>query len=192
MIRWELKVFIIILIMISFSCKRDAVPRPRGYFRIDFPVKNYVQKTTECSFSIEIPDYAQLVKEKNVQENCWYNIEFPKYKATIYLTYKEIQNDNLSVLTEDIRKLAYKHIVKADDIEEKAVSRVEENVYGLVYKISGNTASNISFYLTDSSTHFLSGSLYFEAQPNKDSLAPAIQFFGEDVVHLTESLSWNK
>lgn len=187
----KIKVFFIIIVILSLSCKKDAIPRPRGYFRIDFPVKNYVKKTTDCSFSVEIPDYAKLIKNTSVQDNCWYNIVFPNYKATIYLTYKEIQNNNLSVLTEDIRKLAYKHIIKADDIEEKVILRSEGNVYGLVYKISGNTASNISFYLTDSSTHFLSGSLYFEAQPNKDSLAPAIQFFSEDVVHLTESLIWN-
>lgn len=189
--RWCQKILLCLALLTAAACHRDVVPKPRGYFRIDFPKKNYVEKSTDCAFSLEIPEYAKLVKEKNDRNDCWYNIEIPEYKATIYLTYKDVPNNNLIELTEDIRKLAYKHIVKADDIIEKVISRPEENVYGVYYKIVGNTAANVSFYLTDSSTHFLSGSLYFEAQPNKDSLAPAIQFFGEDVVHLTESLSWN-
>jgi gliding motility-associated lipoprotein GldD len=184
------KIIFFLIIVALYSCGGDSPPKPRGYFRIDFPVKSYEKFNSDCSFEIEIPVYSEVneVNQKDIK-SCWYNVNIPEYKATIHLTYKNI-DQNLSVLSEDIRSLTYKHIIKADDIEEIVVSRPEGNVYGLIYKISGNTASSISFYMTDSLNHFLSGALYFLAEPNKDSLAPAIQFFGEDVVHLTKSLVW--
>ncbi|HEX2934063.1 MAG TPA: hypothetical protein VHO72_01805, partial [Bacteroidales bacterium] len=60
----------------------------------------------------------------------------------------------------------------------------------LVYDIKGNTASSVQFYVTDSTRHFIRGALYFEAQPNKDSLAPVIDFFRKDIIHLIETLKW--
>lgn len=159
--------------------------------RIDFPAKSYKQYTTDCNFSFEYPDYSVVERVETKSENsCWYNISAPAYNAKIHLTYRKL-NKNLSVYSEDIRQLAYKHIVKADDIVETKVNNPENKVYGLVYSISGNTATALSFYLTDSVSNFLSGALYFAVAPNADSLAPAIQFFREDVVHLTETLVWN-
>ena len=48
---------------------------------------------------------------------------------------------------------------------------------------------NFSF-LTDSTKHFLVGSLYFYSRPNYDSLLPALDYIEKDVVHLMETLSW--
>ena len=45
--------------------------------------------------------------------------------------------------------------------------------------------------ITDSTSGFLSGSLYFNVQPNRDSLAPAIDFFREDIVHLINTFEWD-
>jgi gliding motility-associated lipoprotein GldD len=59
-----------------------------------------------------------------------------------------------------------------------------------LYEIRGDAASSVQFYLTDSTRHFLRGSLYFNVQPNADSLAPVIDFFMEDIMHLIETLEW--
>lgn len=175
---------------ILLSCNKSYVPKPRGYFRIDFPEKEYTTYKSECPFTFEYPVYGVIEDvEQPDQNQCWQNISFPGYNAKIYLTYLPLQN-NLSKHSEDIRTLVYKHIIKADDIKEIRVSKPENNVHGIIYSLSGNTASSISFLLTDSVNHFFSGSLYFSSIPNQDSLSPAIEFFREDVVHLTESLSW--
>ena len=63
---------------------------------------------------------------------------------------------------EDIRTLAYKHIIKADDIIEKPVSYPDRKYMVLIYDIRGNTASSLSFYLTDSSRNFLKRGLVFQ------------------------------
>lgn len=133
--------------------------------------------------------YGNIVVEPGTAEPCWFNIEFPEYRAKIYLSYKEV-NGNLNLLVDDAYKLAYKHTVKADAIEESYWENNEKNVFGTVYFIKGNAASSIQFYVTDSIRNYLRGSLYFNAQPDKDSLAPVIDFFSEDVIHLIETLEW--
>ena len=45
-----------------------------------------------------------------------------------------------------------------------------------MYDLKGNTASSLQFFVTDSTRNFLRGSLYFNAEPNKDSLAPVMDF----------------
>ena len=61
---------------------------------------------------------------------------------------------------------------------------------GVMYDISGDAASSVQFYLTDSVRHFIRGALYFTLQPNSDSLSPVIEFFREDILHLIETLEW--
>jgi gliding motility-associated lipoprotein GldD len=183
-------VLISVLVLIFTSCGSGYTPKPRGYFRIDFPEKEYKSFESNCPFSFEYPAYSVIeTVAEGLNENCWYNISIPAYKTKIHLTYKNIDG-NLAQYIEDIHKIAYKHTFKADDIEERRIIRKKDKVYGILYSITGNTASSMSFFLTDSVQHFLSGALYFSSTPNSDSLAPSIQFFQEDVVHLTESLVW--
>jgi len=123
-------------------------------------------------------------------EPFWMNIEFPQFKAKIHLSYKKVSG-NLNGYIEDSHTLAYKHAIKADGIEEILLEDSSRKMYGILYDIKGNAASSVQFYVTDSLHNFLRGSLYFEAQPNKDSLAPSIVFFRKDILHLIETLSWN-
>jgi gliding motility-associated lipoprotein GldD len=107
----------------------------------------------------------------------------------VYLSYKDIQ-DNLNQMFEDSRNLAYKHAAKASQIEEYTINIPEKKVYGIIYEIAGNAASSIQFHVSDSSSHFLRGSLYFYAAPNADSLEPVISFIRSDIEHLIQSFNW--
>ena len=57
----------------------------------------------------------------------------------------------------------------------------------MLYKLEGNTASAIQFVLTDSTQYFFRGALYFNAAPNKDSIAPVLQFIEKDIIQLMET-----
>lgn len=179
----------ICLALSMFSCNNSSVPKPRGHFRIDLPAKEYIRFDSICPFTFEYPVYSLIKQEPGMDEYCWFNIEFPDYKGKLHLSYMDVSN-NLKLLTDDAHKLAYKHSVKADAIEEKLWINDEKSVYGIIYLISGDAASSVQFFVTDSLSHYLRGSLYFDAQPDKDSLAPVIQFFREDIVHLIETLEW--
>jgi gliding motility-associated lipoprotein GldD len=179
--------FVIICFVAIVACSDNPVPKPKGYFRIDFPEKNYTTYDAECPFMFDIPAYSTI--QKNRDEFCWFNIYFPENKATIYLTYKPVDND-LDSLLEDSHSFVYKHTIKADAIKPTRFENDSLNVYGILYDLKGNTASSIQFFLTDSINHFLRGSLYFETIPNKDSLAPVINFIREDIIVLMESFEW--
>ncbi|MCK5169644.1 MAG: gliding motility lipoprotein GldD, partial [Bacteroidales bacterium] len=113
----------------------------------------------------------------------------PDLNGKIHISYKTIDN-NLNQILEDTRKLVYKHTIKADAINEKMFIKPEKKVYGILYEIEGNAASPMQFFLTDSINHYLRGALYFNVEPNKDSLAPVLDFVREDIIVLIESFEW--
>ena len=104
------------------------------------------------------------------------NLSYPQYNAKLHLSYKEINNDTA----------LNTHTIKAESINEKYFKNRE--IFGLIYYIEGNTASSTQFFITDSTRHFLRGALYFNQHPDKDSLAPVIDYLREDIVTLMETL----
>ncbi|HEY9124686.1 MAG TPA: gliding motility lipoprotein GldD [Bacteroidales bacterium] len=176
---------------ILYACSNGAdTPKPKGYLRTDFETKSYTILKGQYPYTFEYPTYGIVEKDtlKNA-EPYWITINFKSYNSQLHLSYKKI-NKNLSLYIEDARKMAYKHTIKADAIDEILVKRDSVKVYGIIYDIKGNTATSLQFFLTDSNRHFLRGSLYFKNEPNKDSLAPSIEYFRKDVEHLINTLKW--
>jgi len=177
--------------IILLGCKNEYTPKPRGYFRIDFPEKDYTLTPDFLPYRFEYPKYAALVKQnKNNEEKYWIDIAYPKQKAIIHFSYKAIDN-NLATYLSDSRNFAYKHTIKADAISESRFENHGKKTFGILYEIQGDAASNLQFFLTDSTTHFIRGALYFNVAPNKDSLAPVIDFIEQDIVHIMETFEWN-
>jgi gliding motility-associated lipoprotein GldD len=176
--------FVVILIS---SCDNEYYPKPRGYFRIDLPAKSYLVFDTTFPYTFEFPVYSKLIPDKDPQaEAFWINIAFPQFNGTLHLSYKKI-NGNLNEYLEDTRTMVMKHIPKASSIDNKAFENTAKKVYGLTYTISGvAAASPYQFYLTDSTSHFVRGALYFNAVPNNDSLAPVIDFLKEETIEWKE------
>jgi gliding motility-associated lipoprotein GldD len=183
--------FPLLFLVFTFSCKQDYTPKPHGYFRIDFQQKSYhMLDSAGLPYNFEIPGYGKVVPDdERIAEAFWVNLKIPAHKAELNLSYKKIEN-NLEQLTEDSRKLAYKHDVKADAINEKIFVNPAKKVYGTIYLIDGNAASPLQFYLTDSTKNFLRGALYIREVPNIDSLRPVIDFLTPDIIHLIETTEW--
>jgi gliding motility-associated lipoprotein GldD len=184
-----------VLLVNVFGCRDIAVPKPKGHFRIDLPEKQYVsiirEDVPEMPFSFEYPAYGRLsFGNKNPEETGWLNIEFPDYGAKIYLTYRKVNNDFAGLMEQTYRMNVKNHITRADAINEQAFNNDKESVYAILYDLRGNTATAVQFYATDSTDHYLRGSLYFNTEPDADSLAPVISFFRQDIIHLVESLRW--
>ena len=91
----------------------------------------------------------------------------------------------------DAYKLPTKHIRKAQEIPERIFINQKKKVYGTMFNVVGNAASQIQFFLTDSSYNFLIGSLYFYVKPNYDSLLPAVKYIERDIIKLVETLEWD-
>lgn len=179
----------IALACIGVACQKTHTPKPRGHFRIDFPEKTYHSIETDCPFSFEIPDYSKFQMRPNHAQQCWFNIDFPKSRAKLHFTYKAIDG-NLRELLDESHHLSYEHHVKANNIISNKVAIDSTCTYGLVYHLTGDVASQLQFYLTDSTNHFLRGSLYFNAAVNSDSIAPVVDFIARDVDHLIATMKW--
>lgn len=175
------------------GCGDTYMPKPRGYFRIDLPEKEYQVFDTTYPYTFEYPVYANISPDNNVaNEPYWINIDYPLFKGRIHISYKAV-NNNLSKYTEDAHALVMKHIPKASAIEEIRIDNEKADVHGLIYDIKGSgTASVYQFFITDSTHHFVRGALYFHVLPNNDSLAPVIDFVKGDIQHMLESFRWKK
>jgi gliding motility-associated lipoprotein GldD len=177
--------FLITIFFAVFSCKNDVVPKPSSYLRLDYPVAEYVHFENDCHFTFDMNSNA-VIKQKG---DCNFEINYPKMKATVYLSYKPV-NNNVNVLLRDAQKLTYEHVIKADDILEQPYLNSKNKVYGMFYQVDGNAATNTQFYVTDSTKHFVAGSVYFYAKPNFDSIMPATSYLKNDMQNLMESLKW--
>jgi gliding motility-associated lipoprotein GldD len=182
-------IYTCLLLLLILTCHRNPIPKPKGYFRISLPEKEYQRLDMDCPYSFDYPVYGNITKYKHANEPCWFNIDFPAFNCKIHITYKTI-NNNLNLYMEDIRTFAYKHLIKADDIIENTIYLPEQKSFGILYDIKGNTATSINFFITDSTSHFLSGSLYFNVKPNIDSLKPVINFFRKDIEYLIQTIEW--
>lgn len=174
------------------SCgDRHPQPRPRGFFRIDFPEKQYVTVDTLRHYRFETPAYSAVTIDPYApEEKDWVNVEFPDYKGTVHISYKNVDG-NLAKYLEDAHTMITKHIVKATGIRDSVVVNRDKEVYGLVYFLDGDdVASPLQFYLTDSTEHYMRGSLYFNIVPNNDSMQPVINFITDDVRHLISTFEW--
>ncbi|MFD1603752.1 gliding motility lipoprotein GldD [Flavobacterium artemisiae] len=174
-----------VLTIMMASCKNDVVPKPVSFLRLDYPEAKYMSFENNCPFAFEMNEDAVIKGEKE----CGFTITYPKMKATIYLTYKPV-NGNIDKLLKDAQKLTYEHVIKADDILEQPYINPSKKVYGMFYQVDGNAATNSQFYVTDSTRHFLTGSVYFYAKPNFDSIMPAASYIKNDMQHLMETLKW--
>lgn len=176
------------LIIMAFSgCKKDVLPKPSSQLRLEYPEAEYAHFESTCPFTFAMNNDA-IIKG---QKECGFTITYPKMKATIYLTYKPV-NGNIDKLLRDAQKLTFEHVIKADNITEQPYVNAEKKVYGMFYHVSGNAATNSQFYATDSVSHFVTGSLYFYAKPNFDSIMPAADYIRNDMQNLMESLQWTK
>lgn len=118
-------------------------------------------------------------------------MSYPNLKGKIHLTYKPV-TDNLKVLLKDVQNLTQEHTQKAEGIATRPYSNNEQRAYGMLYEVEGDAASPLQFYLTDSTNHFLAGSVYFYTKPNYDSILPAAHYLKKDVIALMESLKWQE
>lgn len=170
---------------LSTGCKEETVPKPKAYLRLDYKLGNYKTFQANCPYSFAYNEMAR-VKDKG---QCNFTVEYPKMKATVYLTYKPV-NNNLEKLLRDAEKLTYEHVIKADDINSQPFSNSGNKVYGMFSQVGGDAATNAQFYVTDSTRHFLTGSMYFYAKPNYDSVMPAASYIKEDMKTIMETVKW--
>ncbi len=169
------------------ACEETPIPKPRGYYRIKLPETEY-QKVSGRACDFEILKSSNLVN--NPKNKNWFSVEYPSLNGILYFTY--FNDKNIEKLSEDGRKSAFDHAVKADEIVPIPFALPDKNLYGLVYSIEGNAATPMILMMTDSIDQFLHATFYFETVPNADSLRPLTHFIRQDAQHIIETFEWSK
>ena len=184
-----------ILCLLLVSCNGVYTPKRRGYFKIDFPRHEY-QTFDQPGFpyTFEYPVYAKIVRDSSffdtVPENpYWINIDFPRFDARIYISYKAIGPNKFDKLREDAFKMTFKHSYKASSIDQTVI-QTPNGIGGIYFNVGGNAATANQFFLTDTTKNFLRGALYFDTTPNEDSLGIVNQFLEKDMQHLINTFKW--
>ncbi|MFD1161453.1 gliding motility lipoprotein GldD [Hwangdonia seohaensis] len=187
--------YVWLLIIVCLSCGETTTPKPKAELRLEYPKAKYVDANLQLPFTFEknlLSSKTVLKELKAPTKSYGINLEYAALKGTIFLTYKAIEKDekNLISFLRDAQKFTLEHTKKADEIPAYPFEDDKRKVYGLLSEVKGNVASPVQFYVTDSVNHFLTGSLYFNAKPNYDSILPAANYLQKDIKHIMETLRW--
>jgi gliding motility-associated lipoprotein GldD len=174
-----------LLACVAMGCVQTSLPKPKGLLSLNYPDPSYQSFRNKAPFGFEYNQTARI--KRSARQG--HSLVYPDMKATLYLSYVPVTN-NLDSLLTDAYKLPSKHISKAVEIPERLFVNPDHRVYGTLFKVVGDAASQLQFFLTDSTDHFMVGSLYFYSRPNYDSLLPALDYIEKDDIHLMETLEW--
>ncbi len=196
MLKIKYSIFIAFTFVALLSCNSDYIIKPRGYFKIALPKKNY-QKFEQPGYpySFEYPLYGNITQdtsffEARPENPYWINIDFPQLNGRIHISYKDVRKSNFDSLVNDAYTLAYKqHTNVATGIKPEPFT-TPTGVEGVYFNLKGNTATANQFFISDTTNHFLRGALYFDATPNEDSLRPVNEFLKADLQHLINTIQW--
>ncbi len=189
---------LIIFSSVIWACKDTEffVPKPRMYPKVDYPTKAYQDfSISGCPLTFNIPTYFGYSKDTFAMDKsinkCWFDLECLPLNAYLHLSYLPVENrKHFDQLVGDAFELADKHNIKANYRDERKINYPEKRVHGLLFEIDGPVATPLQFFVTDTSSHFFRGSLYFKSRVDRDSLAPVYNYLKEDVLHLIDNFSW--
>ena len=188
---WLLAI-VVVLAGVVWWIQPDAVPvpKPQGHVRLTLPDTTSARYTSPCGTSCRVPSHAKVEVRSAPQgeKGCWYNLSFPRFNARIHFTERPVGNA-LSKLIQDAQTLVFGHEIAAAGIRRHALDLPEKS--GMIYVLEGPVAAPIQFFVTDSTSHFMRGSLYFNHAPNPDSTAPVLERMEADIRRIMESLEWS-
>ena len=87
---------LLIVAVFTLSCGGETLPKPTPYLKLQYPSPSYIKIETNCPYNFEISNLAQV----NFKNNCWASITYPQLKATIHITYREVDNNLEEILRE--------------------------------------------------------------------------------------------
>ena len=206
--------FLLLISYVLVSCNSTYVSKRKGYFKIDFPARQYVKfDRPGFPYSFEYPAYAQITQDSTYFDETpenpyWININFPQFNGEIFLSYKVVGGETIykvktatgsyrdslgtnvyDKLVNDAFSLTNKNNVVSSSIKDSLIE-TPFGVSGIFFKVGGNAATAKQFFLTDTTKNFIRGALYFDVTPNVDSLRIVQDFLQTDMEHLINTFQW--
>ncbi len=178
------------VVLTACSSNELAVPKPPTYLRLDLPSHKYVHFNDGCNYTFDV---STLFKVKSVTDNtgptCHKDIDLGPLNGVIHFSYIDMVEPLAKYVNYSIDKVD-EHKIKATAIEDTKIIRAKDKVFGTIFELQGDVASPFQFYLTDSSSKFVSGVVYFNSVPNYDSLKPSLIYLKEDLMKMINTFKW--
>ena len=189
---------IILFIFIVTSCanRQDLLPKPRAFPKVEYPEKKYeLFYSSACDhISFEKPLYAKVVRDetkRSIEDKhpCWFDLFFESLNGSVHCSYIPITHDSIfaNLVRESFKVVD--HVNKRSNFVEETVI-AKDNIGGVFFQFEGPAASQVQFFLTDSTKHFFKASLYFNSITRPDSIAPLAAFIQEDMEKMIETFKW--
>lgn len=180
---------LIFLLVLFFSCVESDLPKQNGFLRIEFKEPSYSpynKKNTPFKFYYN----SSSVKLDQVNDD-QFIFDYTDLNLSLNLSYYEInQNNKLEDKFLDFSLILDTHTKKSNGVVLREYDNTNKKIFGKLYEIKGDVASPIQFYLTDSISSFISGSVNLKYKSKYDSIYPSIQYIKNDILVLFESINW--
>lgn len=186
------KVFqISILSVFLLACEGEFTPKQKGYNRIDLPPHHYDSLKGDYPYTFLVSKEAEVRQHSSpYATKDWIDIEYYDFNADMQITYIPIENEAMyQSLINDAYKLTSKHQIKATAIDRVEL-KTDKGQSATIFELEGEVPSQMQFYVSDSTKHFLRGAIYFKTATKNDSLAPVIEYLKKDALILINSLEW--
>jgi gliding motility-associated lipoprotein GldD len=187
-----MKRFIILLLTLS-ACSSDKipVPKPPTYLRLELPDHQYSTYNGNCGYSFQS---AKIFTVKDVVDSsgtmtCHKDIHLGTLNGVIHFSFINM-TEPLSTYVNYANDKVDEHKLKATAIEDFRLINGKKRVFGTFFELKGDVASPYQFYLTDSTSRFVSGVVYFNSRPNYDSLKPSLDYLKLDLMKMVETFEW--
>lgn len=181
------------IVLVCFSCESNWLPKPPGYNRIELPRHEYQRLEQGYPYQLDFSTHSRVEADSfNLGEKEWINLNYKEFGAKVHLTYKKIdQSTDFKTLSNDAFNLTAKHQIKAYGIEE-GILLTPNGYVAVVAELSGEVPTQFQFFITDSTSNFLRGAVYFNSALKNDSLAPIIEYIKLDMAYLINSVNFEK
>lgn len=190
--RSKITLLLVGLIIVLTSCSENkTVPKPSTYLRLDVEHIGYEKYTSDCGYQFEVN---KLFKVKKVVDEqgavlCHRDIDLGPLNGMLHFSYIPMEQPLKMYVDYALNKVD-EHKVKASAIDDTTFLFPEKRVFGTLFELKGDVASPFQFYLTDSTSKFASGVVYFNVIPNYDSLRPTLDYLKKDLVQMIQTFEW--
>ncbi len=179
---------ICLIVGLLFVSCREYTPKPLGYFRIEPDTPRYAPLVLDRPYTFHI---SQLVEADTLlAEKGWLTLSYPSLNVKVYCSYFPITASLLPEMEKEARDFVVRHAKSVDQIQEQVYANPEAHVFGSLFLLDEAAASPIQFMLTDSSSRFFRGAVFYGGATNADSLAPVYTYLQRDVIALIETFTW--
>lgn len=179
---------VLVILVVSCSDKEMLIPRPIANLRVPFPERSYQTYESTCPYYFDLASYMS-VKPIDSMKSCHIDVDLGQFNGILHLSYVPVENNLADLIAYSLDRVR-EHQVKASAIQDSMILNADSRVFGTFFELYGNAATPFQFYFTDSTKHFIKGTVYFNATPNFDSIYPVLQYVKQDLIQLVNSNQW--